>query len=193
LDRRLSKKHREYLKAFNGTRRMKRDVSKMGDLKDPLRTAVGLPLGDEGCFYVGSSNNSGQDKTEDVLDYNQHPSGQHSLWCPWMPSENGTEIEEDGSEKAYEYEEWLQYIVENFLEPWGYKLNGEVSWSGEDSDDRGTIYVKDNVVEGVPDVISNPGPSWLGEEEKLEKLKAALPLKDVEEEIADDVMGEEED
>lgn len=188
MDRRLSKKHREYLKAFNGTRRMKRDVSRMGGMKDPLREAVGLPLGEEGEFYVGGS----EDRTGDIIDYNQPPSGQHSLWCPWQPSENGTEIEEDGSEKAYEYIEWLQYIVGHFLAPWGYKLDGEVSWSGEDSDDRGTIYVKDNVVEGVPDVITNPGPSWLGEEEKVAKMMAAVPLKEVEEEIADSVMGEED-
>ena len=190
MDRPLSKAHLAYLEAFNATRRMGRDVSKMAGMKDPVREAVGLPVGEDGCFFVGGG--SGE-HTEDVIDFNHCPSGQPSLWCPWAPNVDGTEILEDGSEKAYGYVEWIEYLVTCFLEPWGYKLNGEVSWSGEDSDDRGTIYVKDNVVEGVPDVISNPGPSWLGEEEKLEKLKAALPLKDVEEEIADDVMGEEED
>ena len=69
----------------------------------------------------------------------------------------------DDGEKFYEYVEWLEYLVKNFLDPWSYKLNGEMSWSGEEDDDRGTIYVKENKVEAVDDDISNPGPSWAGD------------------------------
>ena len=35
--------------------------------------------------------------------------------------------------------EWLQYIINNFIEPWGYVLNGEVNWQGERAEDIGTI------------------------------------------------------
>jgi hypothetical protein len=42
--------------------------------------------------------------------------------------------------------EWLQYIVENFLELWGYTLNGAVEWEGEESGDTGRIVVLDNVI-----------------------------------------------
>jgi hypothetical protein len=42
--------------------------------------------------------------------------------------------------------EWLDYLIENFLEPWGIKVNGEVEWQGEERDDRGLIVVKDNEV-----------------------------------------------
>lgn len=31
--------------------------------------------------------------------------------------------------------------------PWGYKLNGSISWNGEDSEDLGLIKVTNNVVE----------------------------------------------
>lgn len=52
----------------------------------------------------------------------------------------------NGHEKFYDYVEWLEYLVENFLKPWGYKLNGTVTWQGEDSGDFGKIIVKENVV-----------------------------------------------
>jgi hypothetical protein len=55
-------------------------------------------------------------------------------------------IEWDGGEKFYEYEDWLIYIICNFLVPNGYILNGEVSFQGEDSEDAGTLIVKDNVL-----------------------------------------------
>jgi hypothetical protein len=55
---------------------------------------------------------------------------------------------------------WLLLLIEHVLEPLGYKLNGDVSWTADEDDDRGTIYVKDNLVETIEDVISNEGPSW---------------------------------
>jgi hypothetical protein len=55
-------------------------------------------------------------------------------------------IEWDGGEKFYDYVEWLEYIINNFLAPKGYVLNGECPYQGEDSDDVGKIVVKDNVV-----------------------------------------------
>jgi len=40
----------------------------------------------------------------------------------------------------------LKYLINNFFEEWGIKLNGEVTWIGEDSNDRGKIVVEDNKV-----------------------------------------------
>jgi hypothetical protein len=33
-----------------------------------------------------------------------------------------------------------------YLKPWGYTLDGSVSWQGEDNNDIGVIAVKDNVI-----------------------------------------------
>ena len=52
----------------------------------------------------------------------------------------------DEGEKFYEYIEWLEYLIENFFEPLGYVLNGQISWTGEDYDDRGIIAVVNNRV-----------------------------------------------
>lgn len=68
------------------------------------------------------------------------------IWCDWAPTEDGMGIEWNGAEKFYDYVEWLQYIIDNFIKHWGYVLNGEVTWEGEGSGDLGKIIVKDNVV-----------------------------------------------
>ena len=55
---------------------------------------------------------------------------------------------------------WLVLLIEHFLAPLGYVLNGEVSWTADESDDCGSIFVKDNTVECVNDFCVNPGPGW---------------------------------
>ena len=72
--------------------------------------------------------------------------GQPGLWCQWIPNDDGTALEWDGGEKFYEYEDWLRYLIEHFLAPWHYTVNGEVEWKGEDSSDIGLLVVKNNIV-----------------------------------------------
>lgn len=71
---------------------------------------------------------------------------QPGLWCQWVPNASGTAIVWDEGEKFYDYIEWIEYLITHFLAPWGYKLNGEVSWEGEESGDLGIIEITDNVV-----------------------------------------------
>jgi hypothetical protein len=115
--------------------------------EDPIRERVGLPIGKQGAYFTGSKDVGGQDfDHKTVANRNKPPSGVPSLWCQWVPNENGTEIVWDGGEKFYSYVEWLEYIIANFLAPWGYTLNGTVRWRGESFDDIGKILVKDNKV-----------------------------------------------
>ena len=180
----LSPEHAAYLRKFSETRRMKRDAVLAASLPDLLRLAVGLPVGDEGAFYVGSDSDHGQAPDASVIDQNQAPglpsygnpldfdawsrqkeaaiadNAQPGLWCQWVPGEDGATLEWDQGEKFSEYVAWIRYLIRNMLKPWGYSLNGEVSWLGEDADDRGVIYCCNNEVEAVADRITNPGPSW---------------------------------
>ena len=78
------------------------------------------------------------------------------FYCQWTPTEDGTAIVWDGNEKFYNYEEWLRYIIKNFLKPWGYVLNGDVRWNGESSDDLGVLRVKDNEVRACAGNVSYP-------------------------------------
>lgn len=160
LDRQLTLNHQNYLKAFAETQRMKRDPKKAELLQDRVRLSVELPIGIEAGYFVGGTGMMGQDKDISVTDRNYPPEGQPSLWCQWTPTDDGYGIQWDGGEKFYKYTEWLEYLIEHFLKPWGYVLNGNVSWQGEDSTDSGVIYVKDNQVEAVENKITNNGPSW---------------------------------
>jgi hypothetical protein len=142
--------HAAYLKQFSKVRRMRRAPRKLKHLPDPLREAVGLPLGKEGGYFVSGGGPAGQDHDASVLDYNRPPAGQPGLWCHWVPNELGTAIVWNGGEKFYDYVEWLQYLIDHFLAPWGYLLNGDMKWAGEHESDRGTISVKDNQVTVLP-------------------------------------------
>lgn len=155
LDKPLSEAQIAYLNAFSNTRRIARNTTRTELLDDPLRVAVGLPVGEEGGFYVG-----GIETGNGVINFNNPPEGQPGLWCQWVPTDDGLHIEWDGGEKFYDYVEWLKYIIKNFLEPWGFKLSGAVNYQGESSDDRGTIYAKDNIIEDINDEIVKRGPSW---------------------------------
>ncbi|MEM9109507.1 MAG: hypothetical protein AAGC72_05735 [Planctomycetota bacterium] len=156
----LTQDQARYLKKFNETRRMKRDRDKAAAMLDPLRIAVGGPVGDEGCYFVGGTDVMGQNRDDSILEYNTPPTGQLGLWCQWVPDEGGSALVWDGGEKFYNYTEWMVYIIEHFLKPWGITACGQISWEGECSDDRGVIYVKNNKVEAVETGIMNPGPSW---------------------------------
>jgi hypothetical protein len=146
LDKPLTLAHARYLQAFAGSRRMERDPEVAKGYSDPIREAVGLPVGPGGAYFVGGNGFGGQDEDDSIVEYNRPPSGQFSLWCQWVPNELGTEIEWDGNEKFYNYIDWIKYLIEHFLAPWGYVVNGQVEWVGEDRSDTGKIVVRDNKV-----------------------------------------------
>lgn len=146
VDPPLTNSHRKYLEDFSNTRRMKRDPEIAKTLHDPVRETVELPLGPEGSYFVGGGGFHGQDRDDSITDYNYPPEGQPGLWCKWAPTSDGEYIAWNGVEKFYDYVEWLEYLIQHFLQPWGYSLNGEVTWKGEDSGDMGKIIVKNNEV-----------------------------------------------
>jgi hypothetical protein len=178
----LTPEHSAYLTAFAGTRRVKRDEKITAAFPDPLREAVGLPVGPEGSYYVGSNVDGfrGQGDSPDILDGNtppgvptrevivtyelseffgkpnpstrntpydtEQPWAQPGLWCQWVPGADDTTIRWDEGEKFYHYVEWIRYLIDHFLKPWGYTVSGEVEWAGEEHDDRGLIVVENNKV-----------------------------------------------
>lgn len=128
----LTEDDRVFLEKFSRTRRMARNV--------------GPEYGVDGEFYVFGKGWAGQDSDETIIDYNRPPRTQPGLWCQWVPTEDGNEIEWDGGEKFYDYVEWLEYLIEKILAPRGYTLNGTVFWQGEEDSDRGKIVATNNVV-----------------------------------------------
>ena len=158
-----------YLRAFSGTRRMRRNAAVTDTYPDPIRAAVGLPVGTDGAYFVGAADETlehllahvgrttvrtardiaGQSRTPDVLAYDTAPDGQPGLWCQWAPTDDGAAIAWNGEEKFTAYDHWLRYLIEHFLAPWGVTLDGRVCWTGEDEEDRGTLIVARNRVRVV--------------------------------------------
>jgi hypothetical protein len=101
---------------------------------------------------------------------------------PDLPYHGGLiEISEDREfilpeqdESRHGFRLWLKLVIEHYLAPRGYVLDGEVTWEGEDRDDSGTIFVKDNQVEAVDDLIFNAGPSWAPNHFADDHLKQAI-------------------
>jgi hypothetical protein len=82
-------------------------------------------------------------------------------WCQWVPNEDGTAIVYTEDEiSGYYVTEWLEAIVERFLKPWGYVLNGRATWHGEDlgETDLGVIVVRNNEVRDADAVVAYPDP-----------------------------------
>ena len=89
-------------------------------------------------------------------------------------SEDRTTILPDEDESTHGLRLCLMLLVEHFFAPLGYLLNGEVSWDADDVNDRGSIFVKDNLIEDVEDVIVNAGPSWSPDHHSDARLKQAI-------------------
>jgi hypothetical protein len=142
LDKPLTDEQANYINKFADTRRMKRDVNKLNDLYKGEHGLNGN-YGIQGEFFVGAAGFAGQDHDDSIIDYNTPPKTQPSLWCQWN-IENNQYVVWDGSEKFYNYVEWLEYYIKNFFIPMGVILNGEVMWVVVDNVDIGKIVVINN-------------------------------------------------
>lgn len=136
----LNKKEADYLRKFSETRRMLRE---------------------KGEYFVGGTGMAGQGRDPDIIDFNAPPTEQPGLWCQWIPTEDGKALEWNEAEKFYAAEQWMWYLIQNFLKPnpiakirfpkqfsflKGHTCNGEIDAQGEESDDRWRLLVKDNEV-----------------------------------------------
>jgi hypothetical protein len=150
----LRPEHRAFINAFAERRHMTLDASKIE--AGPTRSAVGLDAGDHGINVLGDDTLEGDkldmgsriNRSDYIVDYNRVPPGVPGLWCQWVVDDQGN-INWDGNEKFYNYLEWLSFLMERYLKPWGYTLEGTVDWQGEDDDDFGRIIVSKNEITSV--------------------------------------------
>lgn len=138
-----------YLKRFAESRRMHRQ---------------------NGPYFIGSGF-YGQGDDPDIVDNNQNPPEQFSLWCDWEPTEDGTTIGWNGTEKFQNSPQWMTYLIDTFLKPgaavtaemaspvlgrvypdefahftFDHVVEGTIEAQGEDADDRWRLVVTANVV-----------------------------------------------
>jgi len=146
LSKPLTQDQAAYLRAFSDTRRMSRDVKVHKKMKDPLREAVGLPIGDESGYYVGDEGNY----LDAAVNYNYHPAGQHGLWCQWVPSPGFSSLVWDGNEKFYQYVDCANYIQTHFLNVFGIEfVDSTVMFQGESDHDAGALVIMNGKVQKV--------------------------------------------
>lgn len=138
---------KQFINNFASIRHMERDTEKIKEVfPDWEEKCYKGDLGTDGAYFIGEKAWSLQREDESIMDYNNPPKGVPGLWCQWVIGSDD-ELRWDGNEKFYMYIDWLQYLIDNFFDPEGYFLNGEMEFQGEDEDDFGTIIVVDNNVD----------------------------------------------
>ena len=151
FDQPLTKKQADYIRKFSETRRMTRNNTILNELFVGHNGHPSLEYpnnyGTQGEFFVGGGGFAGQERDASIMDYNQPPSSQPSLWCGWTVNEDGTALVWNGAEKFYEYEGWLRYMIDNFFVVWNVNLNGMMKWQGDERTDKGKIVVRDNQIQ----------------------------------------------
>jgi hypothetical protein len=179
----LSLAQTDYLQKFARTRRVKRDPDAIKT--DRRLAAIGLSLGVDAEYFVDV-----EDEDKSIVDLNQPPGNQPSLWCKWRVNDRGDRLEHNGGEKFDGYVEWLNYLVEHFFSPWGVRIDGSVRYEGDELIDSGTIEIIDNRIEVRPDIyprICPKGAMYICERDsELEEIQ----YENVYREIIDDPGNE---
>jgi hypothetical protein len=156
LERPLAPHHLAYLQAFNEAPHVRWNVDLVKEYPDPLREAVGLPLGENGCYFTSHNFIKSDDDYPPWVVYRgrvkNDPAylggvcpGMPNGSCDWRPNDDGTELIAY-ADKVHGYIQWLHFLIDHFLAPWGYVLNGEMTWQGEWEHDTGTIVIEKNVI-----------------------------------------------
>ena len=162
FDRPVSKELASYINEFAKTRHVRMDVEVIKRIyPDWERLCWKKNLGNEGEYFIGKRIQVSRpyiDSEETfnswikqckaangILDDNYPPSGVPGLWCHWIINSDGN-LCWSGAEKFYDYDLWLQYLIEHFFKPEGYILNGRIAYIGERGGDMGYLIVKDNQV-----------------------------------------------
>lgn len=133
-----------YIQEFSQSYRHK-FAPKWQSWPNPLREAVGLPVGIEG-EYISSDMGTGSDFIENCMEVDSNPPNtQPSFNCCWTTTK-GNALQWNKLHRTYEPVAWLNYMIEHFFKPWGVNLNGTVECHGEEKDDRTLIVVNNNTV-----------------------------------------------
>ena len=83
--------------------------------------------------------------------------GYPGFWCQWVPTADGTLLVWDGSEKFYDSEKWMKFLIDEFIGPkprfsgmhglfTGHQLNGVIEAQGEEIADHWFLIVEDSIV-----------------------------------------------
>lgn len=108
------------------------------------------------------------------------PAVQPGLWCQWVPTDDGSALVWNETEKFYNSADWMVFIIDNFLKPGAFATtpkgqelvalagderfaaftfdhvcSGVIDAQGEENDDTWRLVVIDNVVR-----VDQPTVTW---------------------------------
>lgn len=138
-----------YIQEFSHSYRHK-FAPKWQSWPNPLREAVGLPVGIEG-EYISSAMGTGSDFIENCMEVDMGtPNNQPSFQCCWTTNATGTVVKWNKLGRTFAPAQWIEYMIEHFFKQWGVTLNGKVECHGEEKEDRTLIVVNKNQVRHAP-------------------------------------------
>ncbi len=164
FDKTPSKAVIDYINSFSLTRHVKRDTERIKDIFPDWKKRCWKGMLGEQAEYFLQKYDEMYDKHTPIYDVdsylkrngieddNNPPESQPSLWCQWIIN-NKNELVWNGAEKFYEYDNWLEYLIENFFQPEGLILSGRCMYIGERGDDWGYICIDNNKVMKIPSQI----------------------------------------
>jgi hypothetical protein len=120
---------------------------------------------------------------EDWERFDRHPEG----YFQWTVTKDRQHIVWDGNEKFYDYDEWLQWLIDGLLTAWGRTLSGQVEYQGESRDDWGLL----KVVSGKVVKVERPTPAWNAIPAKDRKRALALLRQHIESGDWEDLEAED--
>lgn len=165
LDKPLTEEHAQFLKDFSRTRHYQRAWKPEEEngrwFVDPDGKCEPDFFDEEYQKVVyndGKYNHEARKEYElkrwNVVDFNEVNQGMPSYYCQWVPTEDNAGIKWDENEKFYGADKWLKYIIESYLKPWGYVLNGKVAFEYGEREygaHSGVITVEDNEITVIID------------------------------------------
>jgi hypothetical protein len=113
-------------------------------------------------YYIGSEISLDHTSARLIPFNPRPPAGQPNERCCWTPTDDGSAIVWDGSEKFYDGPDWMQYLIDHFLtrtagsfaaDPrsegftFDHQCHGHLRAQGEDFRDRWALAVSGNRVE----------------------------------------------
>ena len=115
FNKEVTEELKNFINTFSSIRHMKRDNNKIKEIyPDWEKNCYKGNLGDEGQYFIGGDVYRGQNRDDSILELNCPPKGVPGLWCQWIINDKG-ELEWDGNEKFYNYEEWLIYLIKHII------------------------------------------------------------------------------
>lgn len=139
----LSKELTDYIRQFSNIRHFKRDISKIHELNGGLGLSFclnGNP-GEDGCFYIGNDL-----KTDLVSVSNDEVLDGLSYWCDFTVKPDGTKILWTQAGKTRCGLEWVTFMINHLIAPFGHVCNGKFECQGDNFDDKWEICVENNEV-----------------------------------------------